>query len=128
MAINLSIIEIASTPSQGASQTWIEFPDDGAVWFYPTPLDLGPTFAVIAFGDASVTFAELSARTQQVEAALSNPAVGIGKHWPNVMVLDERSIVPAGRLGDTVNRIKRIVPSLYGPAAPNARLKISWST
>jgi len=127
MAINLSIIDIVNTPSQGAAQTWLEAPGEGAIWFQPAPVGLGASIVVVAFGDDSVSFNDLLVRTQQVEAALSNPATAIGVAWEGVVVLDAASLLPVNRPGDTVNRIKRIVPSLYGPAAPAARLNVYWS-
>jgi hypothetical protein len=86
---------------------------------------------VVAWGDASVSFNDLLIRTQQVEAALSNPAAGIGQAWPDVMVLDSESEVPLHLPGDQTSRIKRIVPSVFsftpGPIDPNIRLKVYWS-
>ena len=131
MAINLSIVHAVSTPSAGAAQTWLEAPGDGAIWINPIPLALGDAIMVIAWGDASVSFNDLLIRTQQVEAALSNPAAGIGQAWPDVVVFDATSRPPTNFLGDQTNRTKRIVPSVFsftpGPISPDIRLKVYWS-
>lgn len=131
MARQLSVIKAVNTPSVGSLHEWLDIPAPGASWMAFGTVDLGPNHMVIAWGGEADTFAMLLARTQQVEAALNNPASTAGVTWPNVVVIDSTPDRPILLPGDPGNPIWRVVPSVFtnggGPGGPNTRLNVYWS-